>query len=264
AADGDCVVMVAGDEQSCKSALIAVVKRAEMALEGVPPEVRAANPDGTTHFMRPMPGSARMYPETDVPSIVVTKETLENIRSNLPELLERKIERYTKEFGLSTDLASLIVDSPYSATFEDLVRNHGLTPSFVAATFEYTFKMLRREGLDVDLLDRNAVRDVLIRVHRGEFAKEAVPEIFRWLALNKGKSVSEAVSALSLSTVDLESVRRSVSEIVEKNMETVKRDGERAVSRLMGDIMKLYRGKVDGKVIHDLLSEEVRKALQKR
>ncbi|MEM3432661.1 MAG: hypothetical protein QXG08_05175, partial [Candidatus Methanomethyliaceae archaeon] len=66
------------------------------------------------------------------------------------------------------------------------------------------------------------------------------------------------------STVDLESVRRSVSEIVEKNMETVKRDGERAVSRLMGDIMKLYRGKVDGKVIHDLLSEEVRKALQKR
>lgn len=264
AADGDCVVMVAGDEQSCKSALIAVVKRAEMALEGVPPEVRAANPDGTTHFMRPMPGSARMYPETDVPSIVVTKETLENIRSNLPELLEKKIERYTKEFGLSTDLASLIVDSPYSATFEDLVRNHGLTPSFVAATFEYTFKMLRREGLDVDLLDRNAVRDVLIRVHRGEFAKEAVPEIFRWLALNKGKSVSEAVSALSLSTVDLESVRRSVSEIVEKNMETVKRDGERAVSRLMGDIMKLYRGKVDGKVIHDLLSEEVRKALQKR
>ncbi|MCX8182062.1 MAG: Glu-tRNA(Gln) amidotransferase subunit GatE [Candidatus Methanomethyliaceae archaeon] len=264
AADNDCIVMVAGEEQSCKSALVAVVRRAEMALKGVPPEVRAANPDGTTHFMRPMPGSARMYPETDVPSIVVTKATLEKIRSNLPELLEKKIERYTREFSLSQDLASLIVDSPYSATFEDLVINHGLTPSFVAATFEYTFKMLRREGVDVDLLDRNAIREVLIRVHRGEFAKEAVPEIFRWLALNKGKSVSDAVSALSLSAVGIESVRRSVSEIVEKNIEIVKREGERAVSRLMGDLMKLYRGKVDGKVIHDLLLEEVRKALQDR
>jgi glutamyl-tRNA(Gln) amidotransferase subunit E len=263
AGDNDCVVMVAGEERSCKSALIAVVRRAEMALEGVPPEVRAANPDGTTHFMRPMPGSARMYPETDVPSIVVTRETLEKIKSNLPELLENKIERYTKEFGLSQDLASLIVDSPYSVTFEDLVKSYGLPPSFVAATFEYTFKMLRREGIDVDLLDRNAIKEVLIRVHKGEFAKEAVPEIFRWLALNKGRSVSEAVSALSLSAVDLDSVRRSVNEIVDKNMETVRREGERAVSRLMGDLMKLYRGRVDGKVLHDLLSEEVRRALQK-
>jgi glutamyl-tRNA(Gln) amidotransferase subunit E len=115
----------------------------------------------------------------------------------------------------------------------------------------------------VDLLDRNAIKEVLIRVHKGEFAKEAVPEIFRWLALNKGRSVSEAVSALSLSAVDLDSVRRSVNEIVDKNMDTVRREGERAVSRLMGDLMKLYRGRIDGKVLHDLLSEEVRRALQK-
>lgn len=257
----DCIIMVAGEAQSCNNALNAVTRRAAQALVGVPPEVRAANPDGTTHFMRPMPGSARMYPETDVPSIVVTPQLLEEINSRLPELLEKKIERFTKEFGLSVDLASLIVESPYSSTFEELIKKDGLAPSFVAATFEYTFKMLRREGIDVDSLDKDAVREVLVRVQHGEFAKEAVPDILRWLANNKGKHVEDAVRALSLTSVDLEAVSATVKELVGKNLALIKRDGERAVSRLMGDLMKIYRGKVDGKVVHTLLTNEVRNVL---
>ncbi|MGQ9759414.1 MAG: Glu-tRNA(Gln) amidotransferase subunit GatE [Candidatus Methanomethylicaceae archaeon] len=262
--EGDCVIMVTGEVQACKNALSAAVMRAAQAFVGVPPEVRAANPDGTTHFMRPMPGSARMYPETDVPSMVVTPQLLEEIRSNLPELLEKKVERFNKEFGLSMDLAALIVESPYSHTFEELVRNYGLAPSFVAATFEYTFKMLKREGVNVDSLDRDAIREVLVRVHQGEFAKEAVPDILRWLASNKGKSVGEATRALSLSSVNLDAIRATVKELVRKNINTVKKDGERAVSRLMGDLMKLYRGKVDGKIAHELLTEEVRRVLEEK
>jgi glutamyl-tRNA(Gln) amidotransferase subunit E len=200
-----------------------------------------------------------MYPETDVPAIVVDKSLLEGVERELPELLDAKADRYVKEYGLSMDLACLVVDSPYAATFEDLVKSDGLNPSFVASTFEYTFKMLRREGVDVESFNARQTRDVLLKAHRGEVAKEAIPAIFRWLSSNSGRSVEDAAEALSLGTIDRSALRSAVAELVQKNLELVKKEGERALSPLMGDIMKKFRGKVDGKVLHEMLREEVKK-----
>ena len=67
-------------------ALKAVTERARVALQGVPEETRSASPDGTTRDMRPRPGAARMYPETDVPPIQLTKEYLDELSGRLPEL----------------------------------------------------------------------------------------------------------------------------------------------------------------------------------
>src|SRR3989338_7653066 len=58
-------------------------------------EVRKANPDGMTEFLRPMPGSARMYPETDI-NLIELKDTL--IKSiKLPELIAEKVEKLRSE-----------------------------------------------------------------------------------------------------------------------------------------------------------------------
>ncbi|MEM4706503.1 MAG: Glu-tRNA(Gln) amidotransferase subunit GatE, partial [Candidatus Methanomethylicaceae archaeon] len=257
----DCIVITVGEPQLCKKALIAVIKRAKQALLGVPAEVRAANPDGTTHFMRPMPGAARMYPETDIPAMVITKEILEKIE--LPELLESKIKRFIKEYGLSYDLASLIVESPYSYIFEELVKNYKIDASFVASTFEYTFKMLKREGVDVDSFDKNLILELFLRINKGEFAKEALPDILRWLSKNKDKSLEDAIKALSLIRVDINEVRNSAKKIIEENIELIKKEGEYVVKKLMGDLMKLYRGKIDGKIVYEILKEEVLKKLEK-
>ena len=261
AGEEDCVVFVAAEPCICTTALTAVAERASQALKGVPAEVRAANEDATTRFMRPMPGSARMYPETDVPSKVVDSSMLESVKSRLPEPLELKALRYVKEFGLSKDLSALIVDSPYSATFEKLVKEDGLNPSFVAGTFEYTFKMLRREGVDAESLGPAQTREALLRVQKGDVAKEALPDVFRWLVMNRDKGIDEAFSALKLGGVDLTLLKNEVADLVAKNIDLVRRDGERATSRLMGDLMKAYRGKIDGKILHDALQAEVSKQL---
>src|SRR3989344_4513500 len=54
------------------------------------PEVRRANDDGTTTFLRPLPGSARMYPDTDIPGILITKDLIKNIK--LPKLINEQID----------------------------------------------------------------------------------------------------------------------------------------------------------------------------
>ncbi len=260
--DGDAMVLVAASATACVAALNAVIDRSLEAMRGVPAEVRAAGEDGTTRFMRPMPGSARMYPETDVPSIVVSRERFQAIRDEMPEPLDAKEVRFVKEYGLSRDLASLIVDSPYTAAFESMVKSDGLSPSFVAGTFEYTFPMLRREGVDVDSFAEAQVRDVLMKVSRGEVAKEAVPDVFRWLASNRGATAVRALKALSLGSVGCDTIKVAVREAVDKNIDLVRRDGERALSPIMGDLMKAFRGKVDGKLLSSVLKEEISRRLK--
>jgi len=255
--EGDAMVLVAASPGACEAALNAVADRALEAMRGVPAEVRAAGEDGTTRFMRPMPGSARMYPETDVPSIVVTRERFGAVRESMPEPLEAKEGRFVKEYGLSRDLAALIVDSPFTAAFESMVKSDGLSPSFVAGTFEYTFPMLRREGVDVDSFGEAQVRGVLLKVGRGEVAKEALPDVFRWLASNRGAAADDAIRALSLGSVGEDAIRAAVRDAVGRNIDLVRRDGQRALSPIMGDLMKLFRGKVDGRLLSSLLREEI-------
>lgn len=58
----DCFVMIVADYNKCERAYYAILERLNMMNNGVPKEVRMANADGTTSFLRPMPGAARMYP----------------------------------------------------------------------------------------------------------------------------------------------------------------------------------------------------------
>jgi glutamyl-tRNA(Gln) amidotransferase subunit E len=100
AGGNDGVAIVAADPEVAEQAIEAAADRAATAIEGVPEETRDANEDGTSRYLRPLPGAARMYPETDVPPVEPDVAGIEE-----PELLTEKVERYQDEHGLGPDLA---------------------------------------------------------------------------------------------------------------------------------------------------------------
>ena len=57
----------------------------ESTIDGAPKEVRRVTPEGNTRFLRPMPGSSRMYPETDIPPM-----TLNKINVDIPKTLDER------------------------------------------------------------------------------------------------------------------------------------------------------------------------------
>ena len=124
----DAFILVADEEKKARIALEAVYERTKELFNGVPGEVRKAKADGTTSFLRPIPGAARMYPETDVPLI---RPDLSDIE--LPELLDAKILRYQETFEISSDLAqSIAKNNP--TLFEELVAQYPtIKPAFIAA-----------------------------------------------------------------------------------------------------------------------------------
>ncbi|RME77330.1 Glu-tRNA(Gln) amidotransferase GatDE subunit E, partial [Candidatus Woesearchaeota archaeon] len=114
---GDGFCLIADEEWRVDTALKAVLERVKMLGRGVPKEVRKANDDGTTSYMRPMPGAARLYPETDALPVRIDPSHI-----ILPELITQRIERFKEEYGLSEDLARDLCRHNYADLFESFAK----------------------------------------------------------------------------------------------------------------------------------------------
>jgi glutamyl-tRNA(Gln) amidotransferase subunit E len=258
ATESDAVVFVADTSENATDALKAVVERAQEAIIGVPAETRTAKDDGTTHYMRPRPGAARMYPETDIPPQIITDELIQRVGSNLPEPAEAKLARLTKQYNLNTKLAKQLVDSEYSILFEKAAKESGVAASTVAAFLTETLKALKREGIAVDNVSDDQILSAFKLVGQGELAKEALADVFRWLSNNESKGVQEAINVLDLKTLSEEELRPIIDRVIAANKQQVEKLGKNAFGALMGLAMKEVRGKANPELVGKMLREQLK------
>jgi glutamyl-tRNA(Gln) amidotransferase subunit E len=253
AGDDDAVAIVAADTETAALAIEAVAERAETAIEGVPEETRGANDDGTTRYLRPLPGAARMYPETDVPPVELDPSDVDS-----PELLTEKVERYQSEYGLDAGLAEQVAYGRRMPLFERAV-DAGIDATFAAGVLESTLTELRRDDVAVGNLTDDHLLDVMRLVEDGDLAKEGVEAVLPAIAADPALSAEAAVEEAGLSGVSESDVRDAVSEVVDRNAEQVEAEGMGAFSALMGEAMGALRGKADGEIVSDVLREEIQK-----
>lgn len=254
----DAVVFVADLKGNALEALRAVVERAKEALKGVPDETRAANPNGSTRYMRPRPGAARMYPETDVPPIQVTPEYLARLRSGLPELPEQKLKRFMNYYGLNGKLARQVLDSEYSQLFESITRESDVSPVTVAAALTETLKGLKREGISVENISDTQFKELFKLVGTGGLAKEAFPDVATWLAKNEEASVAEAIEKLGLGALTSTELEKIIDDTIRDNEKLIKERESGAFGALMGIVMGKVRGKTKAETVSDLLREKLK------
>lgn len=255
--EDDAIIFVAGKEDDAEAALEAVVDRANQALEGVPEETRRALPDGNTEFMRPLPGAARMYVETDISPIAIPKRKVRQIKKRLPELPERRQKRFQREYGLSEEFARRMSISENVGLFEELVKRYKVDPTLVASTLEETLVSLRREGVQVDKVEEGDLAELFNLISKERLAKEAVPEVLKEVA--KGATVKRAISQLGLARMSKSELKRIISQVLEEKRKLVEERGEAALDPLMGVVMENVRARADGRTVHELLKQELKK-----
>ncbi len=233
----DAFVLVAGSEKRCRIALEAVHERAGELLLGVPKEVRKAKQDGTTSYLRPMPGAARMYPETDVPFMYPYSV-------ELPELLEEKIKRFQKDLGLSFDLATFVAKSNKVELFEELVKKYNFKAAFIADVLTAMLVEVRRKyNVDTSVLKEDDFRSLFDYLESGKIHKDIVLDVL--IDMCKGSFDLEKYKGLST-----EEIHSIIAEVVSNNKGA-------PFGALMGKCMKELAGKASGQVI----SAELKKLL---
>jgi glutamyl-tRNA(Gln) amidotransferase subunit E len=224
----DAFILVAAGDDAARKALDSIVKRCNEALQGVPKEVRRA--DGTiTRFMRPLPGSARMYPETDEPLVRITDEMLEIELSKTPEEMQKELEA----MGLSSELANQLVHSHVLEEFLELKKELELKPSVIASTL-------------LSYADEIDVKPVLELVASGKVAKESIEDLVE--GVKKGRDAEKVAEELGLFLLSAEEIKKNVEKIIKENKDS-------NFGQLMGKAMSELRGKADAQTVKKLIEE---------
>jgi glutamyl-tRNA(Gln) amidotransferase subunit E len=254
----DAFVVIADTRENVVDGLKAVLERAREATIGVPEETRTANPDGTTHYMRPRPGAARMYPETDVPPVQVSPERVQHIKDNLPKMPEELAREIESKYDLSSKLAVQLVNSEYSDSFGEIVAAaKSVAPSFIAAVLTESLRSLSRDHVPAENLDETHLKDVFHLVAEGKTAKESVLEILKWLAVHPTANAQAAVETLNLGMMPKAELTAIVSKVLDSNRAFVQQNGSKALGKMMNLIMAEVRGRADPRLVTELLRTQL-------
>ncbi|MEO9320991.1 MAG: Glu-tRNA(Gln) amidotransferase subunit GatE [Nitrososphaera sp.] len=254
---GDAFVIVGGPSDSLDLALFAIRQRLEAAFSGVTAETRAATSDGQTTYLRPRPGSARMYPETDIPPVRISDHLLSELAGKVPLPWDELVKAISAKYSLNSKLSNQLLDSDFMDLFDKLVATTGVNPTFAASKLTEDLTSLRRKGYDVSALTNDMILEVFTKLSQGQIAKESVIQIFEVVLGGKASTVQEAISKVGAKSLSENELSSALDRIIDENIEVVKSKGLGALSAVMGRAMAELRGKADGQRINLMLKEKI-------
>ena len=213
-------------------------------LKEIKSEVRRANPDGTTSFLRPLPGAARLYPETDITPIRITREKLITIK--LPELIVEKALEIEKNYDISPEQSVNIVKEGYADLFLEVASKIKKEYSgFLAETILSVPKELRRKHNIEYKFNHKLFIDVFEDFNLDKISKNSIFEIF----LNDAKG--KKINLNDYKIIDDKELIKEIEKIVKEKKDL-------GFNAIMGIIMSKYKGKVDGKTAMELIKKYVK------
>ncbi len=116
-------------------------------------ETRYADAQGETHYLRPLPGGERMYPETDIPNYPITQELVMRSREIVPKTREELIAEFCRKYGISRQEASSIIVNNLSGMIEDYASVLGNGKLAARLLLQVIPDLEKKAGKDVNMAD---------------------------------------------------------------------------------------------------------------
>ena len=203
----------------------------------------------------------RYFPEPDLVPVQVAPEDLEKVRAALPELPLARKRRYMAELGLPAYDAGVIVEDPGVADYFDACASRFSDAKAVSnLVMNEVMKELNERKIGIEELPvrPEAAVELLERTEAGEVSKNVGREVFAEMVAT-GKSAAEIIESKGLRQIgDADEIRDFVQQAIEQNAkaaEEYKGGKKKAKGALMGQVMRLSKGKADPNLVNQLLDE---------
>mgnify|MGYP000271209731 CR=1 FL=1 len=253
--EDDGFILVAHEKEYAKESLEYILEIISELLEGVPEEVRQVDPKGTlTKFIRPMPGAARMYPETDVSEIEVTEKLLADEGKRIPELYSDKLERLSNEWDCSQKEVEEFLEIFSEEHITSLIKlSEKGAQGLYQLLFDIPKDIKKREKVEPISLSVSLYEDLLTSSQKHDMNQKILRDVLLSLYRDNLEQVANLEHYLKekellAEPVDEGAVEAKLKEIVEANKGA-------PFGALMGKSMGAFNGKVDGKLISKILKK---------
>ena len=256
----DAFVLSIAPSWQAELALESVIIRARKAFHRIPQEVRnvvirkGKPEDGTTTVLRPLPGGARMYPETDIPPLHLNEKRWEKICQNIPLTRNQRKERLNKLKISENQIEAVLNGELDDILFEGIEGELNLDPkAWASALLEYKTEKIKPLSVAIYLREN------------GKITKEAIPQLVedaisgdltsieRWMI-----SESETRGLFPMEESEIEKV---VIEVILEKSDFIEERGMSSIGPLMGIVLQKLGPSADGKIVSDILKQEISKVL---
>ncbi len=249
----DAAIVVWGADEDVETALEEIKFRALDAIRGVPNETRQDIGNGITDFERILPGPDRMYPDTDLPPIPISKERLDRIESNLPERSWDTEQRW-HELGIRDDIIRPLVISGRRGIFDRIISSCEVDPNEVGTTITQTIKSLRRKDLDTARITDDDLVEVFTAFSSGQFTREVIPTLLTELCQSDNpKSMADTITGHDFSPISENQLREIISDEIAKASERNFANDSQRLEFVMGTTMRRIVGRVRGESVREIL-----------
>lgn len=205
----------------------------------------------------------RYFPEPDLPPLVLSDEFIENIKNTIPELPNKKEERFIKEFGISNDYARTIAYHPKLVEyFESIVNFTGRAKAVANFIMVDISAYLNETKKEIDKIDftKEKFKELLDLIDNKTISRNTAKEVINE-SLRTGKTPSEIVSKKGRTQIaDETSIKEFVIDVLKENDAQVNQylSGKtKVMAYLIGQVMKKAKGKANPEIVNKILHNEL-------
>ncbi|MCH2345905.1 MAG: Asp-tRNA(Asn)/Glu-tRNA(Gln) amidotransferase subunit GatB [Pseudomonadales bacterium] len=206
----------------------------------------------------------RYFPEPDLLPVVIDQAFINSIRATLPELPDAKKTRFAKEFGLNDYDASVLTNNRDMADyFECVAKSSGdakLAANWVAGELQALLKKNNWE-IKESPIQADRLATLIARIKDNTISGKIAKAVFEAM-IEDSSNVDDIIEAKGLKQItDIEEIAKLVNEVIANNPEQVEqfREGkEQVLSYLVGQAMKLSRGKANPGQVNQILREKLK------
>jgi aspartyl-tRNA(Asn)/glutamyl-tRNA(Gln) amidotransferase subunit B len=214
----------------------------------------------------------RYFPDPDLLPLVLTQESVDDLKANMPEHPDDRRVRYEKVYGLSIYIAGILLNEKKRTDYFEEMIAEGAEPMAAANWLinEYLGRLNRQEKKDSNFqldsrltlgpLPASASSAIVAMTSSGLISGKTAKDVLDHAFDHPEVDPKEYVSKHNLQQVtDLSAIEKIVDDIVAKNADKVAdaKANPKAIGWFVGQVMKASGGKANPQAVNDLLKKKI-------
>lgn len=220
--------------------------------------------NGVTRTMRSKEDAMdyRYFPEPDLPAVVIDDERLEKVLKDMPEFSDKKTERFITQYNIAEVDAKILTSelelSDYFEKVANITNDAKISCNWILTE---VLRVLKEQNIDIQRFSIREERlaQLIELIKTNVISSKIAKEIFAKM-LTEDTYPKEIVEREGLSQVtDTQEIEKLVDEVLRNNEDSVndlKAGKDRALKHLMGQAMKLSKGKANPQIVTELILQK--------
>lgn len=205
----------------------------------------------------------RYFPEPDLARVIISDDRLEKVKKDMPEFADEKAKRFIGEYNLNDkEAATLAGELDLAEYYEAMVKESGEPKLSANWMLTEVLRVLKEKNIGIEKFSVSSgnIAKLIKLIKANVISSKIAKEVFELLLL-EDKDPEIIVKEKGLVQItDNSEIEKIVEQVLEENQQSVedyKAGKSNALKYLVGQAMRLSKGKANPQMINELILKKL-------